>query len=141
MRFTEAHCRALFLLAGIGIEGIWKLQNQYWPSASDFDEYRRVSPWWLVKTPFGMVRVGWRKRVMEIDWSATGYVLPDVISGDSVTKTDTLIHAWSWAKAVEYLTQIAGLLYACYQCGMPEAYFMVGDKHFCGRHCAEDHCL
>jgi hypothetical protein len=59
-------------------------------------------PWWLVRTPAGLVQIGWRKRVINIDWSDTD--VRTVVTSDDVTKTETYVHAWSEAKALEYLS-------------------------------------
>ncbi|MCA8938234.1 MAG: hypothetical protein KDB07_00370 [Planctomycetes bacterium] len=55
-----------------------------------------------------MVRIGWRKRVVEIDWSDTP--VRRLVGKDDVTKTETLIHAWSVGKVVEYLSELASEL-------------------------------
>ena len=64
-------------------------------------------PWFIVTTKIGRIKIGWRKRVIHIDWSDT------IISGDGETlfpeeskKTtvgDKYIHAWSYEKAKEYI--------------------------------------
>ena len=102
----EENMKALFLLSGLEIEKSYKLANEY---CSDWDDM----PWWLVKTEYGMIRIGWRKRVINIDWSDTDYRSGeskfwdgreiDVLTSDNVTKSETNVHAWGYAKAVEYL--------------------------------------
>lgn len=99
---TEQHVKALFLLAGIEIGGLWETANNYWPDSPAYSEVRRDNPWWLVKTPHGLIHLGWRKRVISLDWTDTP--LRQVITQDDVTKDETLVHAWTYAKAVEYLT-------------------------------------
>lgn len=84
----------------------WKLQNPYWPEA--YAETIVSSPWLLVRTSRGMVKLGWRKRVISIDWSDTP--LRKVITADEVTKDETIVHAWGKVKALEYLTALAGEL-------------------------------
>lgn len=103
--FTEQHVRALCLLSGISIENLWRLENGYWPDNPHYGDVRRASPWWLVKTPDGMVRMGWRKRVLSVDWSDTPVRI--IVTEDNVTKDETLFHAYDYPKAVEYLTQLA----------------------------------
>ena len=118
-QFDEQKMRALFTLAGIEILSVWRLPNGYWPEVlpddwsdqrqvSDFLRYAEIrasSPWWLVKTHAGLVKIGWRKRVINIDWSDTA--IRAIITEDDVTKTETLVHAWSDLKAVEYLQKLA----------------------------------
>jgi hypothetical protein len=96
---NEAEMRALFVLAGIAVENHWQLANGYWPEA--YADLRAQSPWWLVQTRFGNIRLGWRKRVISIEWDATK--IRGVVTKDDVTKDETMVHAWSYHKAVEYL--------------------------------------
>lgn len=100
--------KALFLLAGIDVSATYELANQYWPDVPQYADLRRQSPWWLVKTPAGLVKIGWRKRVVEIDWTDTG--IHQVVTEDDVTKDESMVHAWSYAKAVQYLTVLASAI-------------------------------
>jgi hypothetical protein len=97
----EKYLRALFLLAGIEVQGLFELANGYWPDQPDYAELRRENPWWLVKTNFGMVRIGWRKRVINIDWEDTP--VRAIVTTDDVTKDETMVHAYGYAKAVSHL--------------------------------------
>jgi hypothetical protein len=99
---NESQMRAIFLLAGIEISSVFQLANEYWPDTPDYADLRRESPWWLVRTAAGLVKIGWRKRVISIEWSDT--CVRQVVTQDDVTKDDTMVHAYSYAKAVEYLT-------------------------------------
>lgn len=71
--------------------------NRYWGS-NDI-----TGPWMLLKTPKGNIRIGWRKRVISIDWSALRVEVSLADLPDDVTKDETSIHAWGEDKAVEYL--------------------------------------
>jgi len=102
--FTKKHAEALFLLAGIEALGFYEMANQYWPETPTYDECRRRSPWWLVKTARGLIVVGWRKRVISIDWTDTGIAAE--VTQDDVTKDQHWVHAWSYAKAIEYLAAL-----------------------------------
>lgn len=93
--------------------------NRYWPEA-----YHPVEPWCLARTHLGTIEIGWRKRVIAIDWSdivarrVKGKQYPDrdaisqaldahvLFPGEDVTKDGAHIHAWGNEKAVEYLTKI-----------------------------------
>jgi len=100
---NKEEAKALFLVAGIEVLRMWELPNQYWPEA--YVEERKNSPWWLVKTPKGMIEIGRRKRVISIDWSDTGIPF-DNITEDDVTKGGLFVHAWTMVKAAEYLTAL-----------------------------------
>lgn len=104
---NEQEMRALFLLAGIEVLAADRLENDYWPLYPEFDDVRRASPWWLVQTPFGFIKLGWRKRVIAIDWSRTA--IRGEVTRDEVTKSETNVHAWSYASAVAYLTKLRHL--------------------------------
>ncbi len=108
---TEEILRALFLLANIEIKKVYRIKNEYYPPADD------QSPWWLVPTKWGLIKIGWRKRVINIDWEDTGLVIDKnankdyefhkvPITRDDVTQWEHGIHAWGYAKAVEYLVEL-----------------------------------
>lgn len=100
---TESQVRGLFDLAAIPILRVWPLVDGYGYHPNDPRFYstppRQV--WWLLKTPHGLIEVGRRKRVIEISWSDTA--IRRVITADDVTKSDSMVHAWSEEKALEYL--------------------------------------
>ena len=98
----EEQVRAIFTLAGIEITGLEKIENEYWPEA--YTEQREANPWWNVMTPVGTIKLGWRKRVLNIDWTDTS--VRAIVTKDSVTKDETHVHAWSMGKAVNYLTEV-----------------------------------
>lgn len=106
---TEEQARALFVLSGFEIQSLYKLNNEYCPC----DDCLKFRPWWLAKTEFGLIKIGWRKRVINIDWSDTPYRsgqskfwddrdIP-VLTNDDVTKWESGVHAWGYGKAVDYL--------------------------------------
>jgi hypothetical protein len=96
-RITEAELRAVFLLAGIEILHVDEIVNGYWPPV-----YVSVPPWFLVTTKYGVLKVGWRKRVLSIEWTRTK--VRGRITADHVTCEEDYTHAWTFAKAVEYMT-------------------------------------
>lgn len=100
---TAEQVAALFLLAGIKVIKFHQLENKYWPDA--YVEERKRSPWWLAMTPAGPITIGRRKRVISIDWEDTA--LRTVVTEDAVTKGETYVHAYGYAKAVEYLTTLS----------------------------------
>lgn len=79
-----------------------RVENEY-----DGDPHR---PWLVVTTFCGRIIIGWRSRVIQIDWSGSDVAIPaDVLFYDQdVTKGSRMIHAWGYEKAKEYLTKILG---------------------------------
>jgi len=95
----------LFALAGIPVLGLYEIANQYWPNVEHYAKIRADNPWWLVKTKQGLIRIGWRKRVIEIDWSDTK--VEATVTKDAVTMSNTMVHAWSTEDALRYLKVLA----------------------------------
>ena len=67
--------------------------------------WRHARPAWLVLTAFGPVEIGWRKRVIAIDWRETR--VRAIVTADSTTKTETMVHAWTEDDALRYLRELA----------------------------------
>lgn len=65
-------------------------------------------PWFKITTPVGRFTVGWRKRVISIDWSETVGTQDSktLFAFEDVTKDEKLIHAWSVEKATGYILTI-----------------------------------
>ena len=99
---TEQQAAALFLLAGFEVSKLYRFENQYWPEA--YVDERKNSPWWLATTKYGAIKIGWRKRVISINWEDTQIRI--IATEDNVTKEDTYVHAWSYVKALQYLTAV-----------------------------------
>jgi len=91
---------ALFKNLVIWVENI---PNQY-----DTGPWGRHRPWFRVTTIFGVFVIGWRKRVINIDWSGVpgSKAGPDLFAAEDVTKGDRHIHAWGCEKALDYITAI-----------------------------------
>jgi len=109
-RRSRDEVESIAKLAGLEIRRVWELANGYWPLAPHYDSVRR--PWWLLQTDIGLVRLGWRKRVLEIEWESCfvrGIALRGVVTDDNVTKGDTYVHAWSVEKAIEYMRALHAL--------------------------------
>ncbi len=98
---TKEHLLAMFTLAKIPISKTWQIKNQYWNDPT-------YNPWWLVRTPKGLIEIGWRKNVMSINWEDTP--VRAIITEDQVTKEESLVHAWSVQDAIRYLTELGKLL-------------------------------
>lgn len=104
---NQVQVTAMFNLAGLEILSLTQVRNDYWPSHENYDEVRKSSPWWEVGTPEGMIRIGWRKRVIEIDWITTKR--RGEVTTDDVTKNDHMVHAYSVGDAITYLSRIRQL--------------------------------
>jgi hypothetical protein len=68
----------------------------------------RHLPWFIVTTKVGRIKIGWRKRVISIDWSDTANTLTsfDLFPNDDVTKGNKIIHAWGYEDAKRYISTI-----------------------------------
>ncbi|MBP5993368.1 MAG: hypothetical protein KA731_00510 [Candidatus Moranbacteria bacterium] len=68
-------------------------------------------PWFRVELPEGSLRIGWRKRVIEIvlnDWPID---CASLLADESVTVGQQLVHAWDYDKAVQYLSRMRQAMY------------------------------
>lgn len=66
----------------------------------------RCAPWYNVITPNGCLTIGWRKRVINIDFSELDLKVEPDFSQESVTQGDHSIHAWGYDKAEEYIKHL-----------------------------------
>jgi len=68
----------------------------------------RHLPWFEVTTTFGPVKVGVRKRVILLDWSASAlkHRADDLFPNENVTKGDHDIHAWTVEDLRAYLATL-----------------------------------
>lgn len=71
-------------------------------------------PWFDITTSIGHFIVGWRKRVLVVDWNGTvGTKTSDEIFADlTVTKEARMIHAWNLVDAKSYIKTIFGTVSA-----------------------------
>jgi hypothetical protein len=98
----ESEFRKIFENAGFQTVEMEGIPNKYCPC-------ERCAPWFNVRTEFGTIVIGWRKRVINIDWTGVKPKRGKLISlfkDEDVTKGDGGIHAWGWEKAQDYLTRI-----------------------------------
>lgn len=83
------------------------------PNQYGSDRYN--GPWFLASTHLGTFQVGWRKRVIDLDWSRIEKVRDVVESAalftdQNVTKSSTNIHCWGYDVLTTYLKQIEDTL-------------------------------
>ena len=100
---------ALLTLAGIDPVAVHQLANKYWPDCDAYAQLRRDNPWWLVLTKAGPVVIGRRKRVISINWAETG-IRAKMTADDQTTSELEYCHAWTYEKAVEYLSTLQSAL-------------------------------
>ena len=68
-----------------------------------------IEPWYIVTTHKGPITIGWRKRVIQIDWSQSeipANAEERLFSAEDVTKGSCYIHAWGYDKAKEYINKL-----------------------------------
>lgn len=74
------------------------------------NEYDQDSffPWFIITTTKGKIKIGWRKRVIQIDWSDSiiNQLSKEIFPEEDVTKFDKVIHAWGYEKAKEYIDKL-----------------------------------
>jgi len=65
-------------------------------------------PWIIATTNKGRIKLGWRKRVMNLDWSDSdlGINGMEMFKDEDVTKGTSYIHCWGKEKALEYLKKL-----------------------------------
>lgn len=78
---------------------------------SGYADTADFGPWYQVSSiMLGDLTFGWRKRVIELDWSRStvlrGVDGTKVFAGEDVTTGATLVHAWSYEKFVAYLKKL-----------------------------------
>jgi hypothetical protein len=95
--------RRLFLTAGYGEVAMTTVPNCY-----GSESYR--GPWFEVEVPAGTIVIGWRKRVVNIDWSSTGRDLTHRFHDVTNTKGQYHVHAWTDDEVVDYLRRIRDAL-------------------------------
>ena len=80
------------------------IPNQYHPNPDPV----YYGPWFMVETPKGRIKIGWRKRVISIDWSESGWSAKgsDVVGDKEVTHWEEGVHAYGADKAVECLRRL-----------------------------------
>lgn len=78
------------------------------PNAYSSSAYCKHLPWLVVTTRVGRFTIGWRKRVIQIDWSATVGTedAETIFAAEDVTKGERYIHAWGLPDARRYITEI-----------------------------------
>lgn len=75
---------------------------------NEYSDWPGYIPWFLVKTPDGDIKIGWRKRVIQITWESNYLPFTESFESEDVTKVFNnirLIHAWSVEECIEYISK------------------------------------
>ncbi|MDF2879987.1 MAG: hypothetical protein K0R54_544 [Clostridiaceae bacterium] len=89
----------LFMVYSLKNITFTEIPNEYCPCD-------HCSPWFIVSTPDGDIKIGWRKRVINIKWLENYKKFSDTFEYEDVTKRfseERYIHAWSTERAIEYI--------------------------------------
>lgn len=86
-----------------------EIPNGYGPN----DPWYSNFPWYQVTTKIGRIKIGWRKRVINIDWTETTNKLTgeELVPEGDMTKSGKYdntryIHAWGYEKAKQYIEKL-----------------------------------
>jgi hypothetical protein len=102
--------KAVLLLAGIEVKSVHQLPNGY---CGDLCCPQR--PWMLAETKYGLIKIGWRKRVISIEWPKELNIHGNDTLPKDEQKSDTScgttswengVHAWGWGNAVNQMTNL-----------------------------------
>lgn len=93
----------IFMAAGFQVVHARQIPNEYCSKHCCLG-----IPWFIMTTTMGPIKIGWRKRVMSIEWHDSDIKTDgEVLFADmDVTKGKTYIHAWSPETTVEYLHKL-----------------------------------
>lgn len=74
---------------------------------NEYDNFD-VFPWFIAYTKLGRIKIGWRKRVINIDWQGSLIIgtANNIFPNEDTTKGDCYIHAWGYDKAQEYINKL-----------------------------------
>lgn len=105
VRETTETFRALLDRSGFEGVAMVTIPNEYW-------KYPDSPPWFLFQSHGipGTIKIGWRKRVINIDWSDTNLALQYLFEGEHTTIENSYVHAHGYEKASEYLLRIASYI-------------------------------
>lgn len=100
----ESDAKSVFSLAGFEVDNSFRLENGYWPES--YHELRAANPWWAIKTQFGWIKIGWRKKVISISWE--DLKVREILDPVSETRTQGLdhIHVSDFGQAVTMMIKL-----------------------------------
>jgi hypothetical protein len=103
VRQEYVYFREVFEKAGATGALLKEIPNSYCPCET-------CGPWFVARLPYGDITIGWRKRVINIDWSSTKVDLSGLFLEEDTTKGAHMIHAWGKDKAIDYVGRIHAAL-------------------------------
>lgn len=96
-RNTQAAFEKVFADSGFATVFFQAIPNEY--GSGDWR-----GPWFIVNTPFGGIKIGWRKRVISIHWDQFNLLhVEGVPDNKDITHGADYTHAYGYDKATEYL--------------------------------------
>jgi hypothetical protein len=99
----EEKFKECFIKAGFDDFEMKHIPNEY---CHDINNCTICSDWFNVVTKYGTIKIGWRKRVIYIEWPNIQSNAIVLFNKEDVTKGSNYIHAWGWEKCTEYLTEL-----------------------------------
>lgn len=114
---THAEFTDAFHKAGVSIIAMTEIPNEYGSGSYN-------GPWYQMLTSRGNFKVGWRKRVIELDYSKIddysvalsiprrplGFKFISLFESENVTVTENVVHCYGYDKLTEYLMRIKNAL-------------------------------
>lgn len=93
----------LFAKAGFDYIHVEAIDNEYCKESCCYK-----FPWAIVTTKKGRIKLGWRKRVINLDWSESDIKTKAEVlfKEEGSTRGDQYIHCWGEDKAIEYLKKL-----------------------------------
>ncbi|MHA1469073.1 MAG: hypothetical protein ACTSSP_00780 [Candidatus Asgardarchaeia archaeon] len=97
----------IFKSAGFNVIHVEAIDSQYCSKACCYKW-----PWVIVTTQKGRIKLGWRKRVINLDWSESDIkaIGMELFKGENVTTGEHYIHCWGKDKAIEYLKKLNSVI-------------------------------
>ncbi len=111
IHINEEFVKNSFAAAGFKVSKVYILENKYWPLNDAYLEIRSKNPWFLLKTQFGLIEVGKRKRVIHLDWSDINNKQITPKEGEEwITNCPGFIHSYSNEALMSNLFKLFTLL-------------------------------
>lgn len=100
-----------FAKAGFPRANLITTPNEYHGGHRGLPVPHYAAPWYLVQVGDGPIfKIGWRKGVIDINWSDSKIDLGHLFPDEAVSKGPEYIHAYGYDKAAEYLAKLVPAL-------------------------------